>query len=101
MLVSERRKMWHYFWIKKMYCVCVCVHATRPWLSRTPTLPADYDLPSKQAALFLSFPISPDSLFPSLNPSVLLSPPSLQRSILPPCLRHPLIHPSLSLGPTG
>lgn len=42
----------------------------------------------------------PDSLFPSLNPSVLLSPHSLQPSILPPSLnprlRHPLIHPSLS-----
>lgn len=46
-------------------CVCVCVYATCPWLSRTPPPPPpDYDLPSKQAPVSL-IPSHPSDSLPS------------------------------------
>lgn len=68
MLYRVQRKMWDYFWELKnvpLQCVCVCVYATCPWLSRTPPPPPpDYDLPSKQAPVSL-IPSHPSDSLPS------------------------------------
>lgn len=69
--------------VKHEGCVCVCMLCVPGSAGLQPSL-LTMTFPLSRRPCFSHHP--PDSLFPSLNPSVLFSPPSLQPSILPPIL---------------